>query len=204
MLRSSFCSLAVLGLFALGMAMADKTKNQIGKDKNHDKATIAKVDAEKGTITVTTKDQGGKDVEKTLSLAEGAGYFDSDAKAAKIGAFKSGDHVLITEKDGKVKELKKCKDHAQATITKVDAKKGTVAVTMKDKEGKETEKTFKLMDDAEYFDTTGRVATIDLFQSGDEVLIVETEGKIKELQKDTKVKPGDKDRTPVAKKPALK
>ena len=198
MLRSSFCSLVAFALFAVSPAMAADSKND--KDKNHDKATITKVDAAKGTITVTMKDQDGKEVEKTLQLAEGAEYFDSNAKAAKIDAFKPGDHVLITERDGKIKELKKCKDEAQATITKVDAKKGTVTVMMKDKEGKDVEKTFQLMDDVEYFDSTGRVATIEIFQSGDEVLLVETEGKIQELQKDTKAKAGDKDKTPSAKK----
>ena len=56
---------------------------------------------------------------------------------------------------------------------------------MKDRAGKEIEKTFYLTEDAEYIDSTGKVATIDIFQSGDEVLIVESEGKIKELKKDT-------------------
>jgi 3-dehydroquinate synthase class II len=200
MRRSYFCSVAVLGIFAAGLAMADESKLKNDKEKNHNKATIAKVDAAKGTIEVTSKDQDGKEIEKTLQLAEGAEYFDCNSKAVKIDAFQPGDHVLITEKDGKIKELKKCKDHAQATITKVDAKKGTVAVTMKDKQGKEVDKTFQLMDDAEYFDSTGRVAVIDVFQSGDEVLIVETDGKIQELQKDSKGKAGDKDKTPLTKK----
>ena len=76
--------------------------------------------------------------------------------------------------------------HAEATITKVDAKDGTVTVKMMDKEGKEVEKTFQLTEDVEYIDTTGRVATLDVFQSGDQVLFIESEGKIKELKKDTK------------------
>jgi hypothetical protein len=48
--------------------------------------------------------------------------------------------------------------HAEVTITKVDAKEGTVTVKMMDKEGKEVEKTFQLMEDVEYIDTTGRLA----------------------------------------------
>jgi uncharacterized protein YigE (DUF2233 family) len=201
MLRSSFGSLAVLVLFSVGLATADGTKNKNDKDKNHNKATITKVDSEKSTITVTMKDQDGKELSKTFQLAEGVEYLDSNGKVAKINAFQSGDHVLITEKDGKIAELEKCKEHSQATITKVDAKKGTVTVTMKDKEGKDTEKTFQLMEDAEYLDSTGRVATIDVFQSGDEVLILEADGKIKEMKKDTKGKLGDKEKTPLVKKP---
>jgi uncharacterized lipoprotein NlpE involved in copper resistance len=70
-----------------------------------------------------------------------------------------------------------------AKITKVDAKKGEVTVKMKDENGKETEKTFKLAEDIRYVDSTGRVAAIDVFQSGNEVLIVEADGKIKEMKK---------------------
>lgn len=125
--------------------------------------------------------------------------FDSDGKAAQIDSFQPGDHVVITEKDGKIKELKKGKEAAQAKITKVDAKKGTVTVMMKDKKGKEVEKTFQLTDDAEYADSTGRVATIDVFQSGDEVLIIESEGKIQELKKDAKGKAAANDKTPLKK-----
>ena len=83
--------------------------------------------------------------------------------------------------------------HAHATITGVDAKNGTVTVKMKDKNGKDVEKTFTLAEDVEYVDSTGRVATLEVFQSGDEVLIVEGEGQIKALKQDTKQKKtGDK------------
>ncbi len=71
----------------------------------------------------------------------------------------------------------------QATITKVDAKNGTVTVKMKDKTGKETEKTFKLEGDIRYFDSTGKAVAIDFFRSGDYVLVVEAEGNLKELHK---------------------
>jgi hypothetical protein len=76
---------------------------------------------------------------------------------------------------------------------------------MKDRNGKKVEKTFYLTEDAEYIDDTGRVATIDVFQSGDEVLIVESEGKITELKKDAKEKKtGDKDKTSADQKSGAK
>lgn len=71
----------------------------------------------------------------------------------------------------------------EATITKVDAKKGEITVKMKDKTGKEIEKTFKLAEDIRYFDSTGRVAAIDVFQAGNEVLVVEADGKLREMHK---------------------
>ncbi len=82
-----------------------------------------------------------------------------------------------------------------AKITKVDAKKGTVTVKMQSK-GEEVEKTFKLAEDIEYADSTGKVATIEIFTSGDLVLIVEADGKI------TKMKKQEKEKTP--KKPENK
>jgi hypothetical protein len=70
---------------------------------------------------------------------------------------------------------------AKATITKVDPKNETVTVKMTDKEGKEHERTFKLTGDVRYFDSTGKVVAIDWFRSGDYVLVVEEEGRLKEL-----------------------
>jgi hypothetical protein len=190
MLRASVCSLAVLALFATGLARADDSKTKSNTNKHHTQATITKVDAEKGSVTVMIKDRQGKEVEKTFQVAEGAEYFDSTGKVAKLDTFQPGDDIVITRKAGKITELRK---HAQATITKVDAKEGTVTVKMMDKTGKEVDKTFQLTEDVEYIDTTGRVASFDVFQSGDEVLFIESEGKIKELKKDTKHnKTGDK------------
>ena len=90
-------------------------------------------------------------------------------------------------------EEKKDTKQAKATITKVDTKSGTVTVKMKDKEGKDIEKTFKLAEDIVYLDSTGKAARIDLFRTGDEVLVVEQEGKLKQLKKGDK-KPGEKDK----------
>ena len=73
----------------------------------------------------------------------------------------------------------------QPTITKVNPRTGTVTVKMEDRRGKAVEKSFQLTDDIEYLDSTGRVATLDVFQCGDEVLIIEIEGKIKELKRAT-------------------
>ena len=86
--------------------------------------------------------------------------------------------------DPKDKTDKKAKE---AKITKVDAKKGTVTVTMQI-DGKEVEKIFKLAEDIEYMDSKGKVATADIFTSGDMVLIVEGEGKVTKMKKKDKAK----------------
>lgn len=79
----------------------------------------------------------------------------------------------------------------EATITKIDSKAHTVTVKMKDKGGKETEKTFKLAEAVRYVDSTGEVVAIDVFRSGDYVLILEAEGQVKEIRKAKKSGKGE-------------
>lgn len=80
----------------------------------------------------------------------------------------------------------------EATITKIDAKNHAVTVKMKDKEGKEVEKTFKLTETVKYVDSTGKVAAIDIFKSGDMVLVVEAEGQLKEMHQKKETAPEKK------------
>ena len=79
------------------------------------------------------------------------------------------------------KNADKNKNGHKATISKVDQKNHTVTLKMKDKDGKETERTFKLTEEVRYVDSNGKVAAADIFQNGDDVLVVEAEGKLKEL-----------------------
>jgi len=78
------------------------------------------------------------------------------------------------------------KKPAKATITKIDPKAHSVTVKMKGKDGKDTEKVFKLTEEVRYMDSTGRVAAADIFQNGDDVLVLEEEGHLKEIKKDKK------------------
>jgi hypothetical protein len=80
----------------------------------------------------------------------------------------------------------------QATITKIDSKAHTVTVKMKGKDGKTTEKTFKLTETVRYFDSTGKVVAVDVFKSGDYVLVLEADGQLKELRQSKGKKEGDK------------
>jgi hypothetical protein len=83
----------------------------------------------------------------------------------------------------------------KATITKVDAAKNTLTVKFKDQAGKEQEKTFELKGDVKMFDETGKVITIDAYRVGNQVLLIEREGRLMELRKDKAGgldRPGDK------------
>ena len=65
MLRTSFCAVVVLMLFAVGLVRAEEPSNA-KEAKHYVKATITKVNSQQGTITVRMKDKNGKNVEKTF------------------------------------------------------------------------------------------------------------------------------------------
>ena len=70
----------------------------------------------------------------------------------------------------------------EAKITKVDAKKHTLTVRMKGKDGKEIQKTFRLTEEVRYADSTGKVVAIDVFKNGDDVMVLEADGKLTEVR----------------------
>jgi Ca2+-binding EF-hand superfamily protein len=72
---------------------------------------------------------------------------------------------------------------ANVTITKVEPKNGTITVRMTDDKGQTREKTFQLTSDIRLLDETGRAVKIDVFESGNDALVVESEGKLKELRR---------------------
>lgn len=106
-----------------------------------------------------------------------------------LGMTTAADDKKADDKKAADKKADNKKPAAQATITKIDPKNHTVTVKMKGKDGKETEKEFKLTEEVRYLDSTGRVAAADVFRSGDYVLVVEEEGRLKEMKQDKK---GDK------------
>jgi len=82
--------------------------------------------------------------------------------------------------------------HTRVTITKIDAKKGEITVKYTDDKGKEEHETFKLTRDVKIFDETGRVAAIDVFESGDAALILAAQGQLKELRHPAEAPPGQR------------
>jgi hypothetical protein len=179
----TFCTLTLLTLLFVGMAKGDDSKKKATIDSSHGKATIVKVDAKKSTVTFKMKDHNGKEGEKTIPLTLGAAFLDSDGTSAKLDAFQPGDHVRFTEEDGKILEMKKRLKRTHATITKVDSKQRTVAVMMQDRDGKEAEKIYDVVDGTMYLDARGNAATLDTFHKDDQVRISEMHGKITELKK---------------------
>ncbi|HKD37301.1 MAG TPA: hypothetical protein VKB78_10885 [Pirellulales bacterium] len=185
--RACLCSLATLAfLWAIAVRADDPKSTTDQQGKTHLHGTVAKVDSQNDQITIQTTNKEGKQSEKTLSLDKNAEIHTSGGKTAKLSDLKPGEEVRITEHDGKVTKIS-CE--SAATITNVNAQAGTVTVKMTDENGKETTKTFHLTQDMEYVDSTGRVATLDVFRAGDRVLLVEEEGQLRGMRQPSSQSP---------------
>ena len=108
MLRAFSLTLGMLFL-ASGLALADKDKavKDQGIQGQPVEATVTNVDRENQAITVKIKDKNGQETEKVFKLTAGIKMLDSSGNAAQIGIFRSGDQVLVIEREGKLTELKK-------------------------------------------------------------------------------------------------
>jgi len=106
MLRTSLYSALALLFFAVCVMQADAQKD---KDAGPTKATITKVDPKGKTLTVKMTTPEGKEVEKTFDLTADVKFLDATGKAGTIDIFKTGDEVLLTQKDGKLTEVRQGK-----------------------------------------------------------------------------------------------
>jgi len=88
-------------------------------------------------------------------------------------------HTPAEEKKAPAKDAAKS---VAVTVVSVDAKKGEIVLKYADAQGKGQEKTFRLTDDIRFLDETGRVVKLDVFRAGQDALVVESEGKLKELR----------------------
>ncbi len=68
-------------------------------------------------------------------------------------------------------------------FSKMDPGAGTLTVKMKDKDGKPIEKTFKLTKETKGYDVDGEERELDVFRSGDQILVLSRKGEVNELRK---------------------
>lgn len=68
-------------------------------------------------------------------------------------------------------------------VVKVDAAHHAVTVRLKDAEGKEVEKTFRLSDNADVTDESGKAVGLDALEAGAAVTLVEKAGRLIELRR---------------------
>ncbi len=108
-----------------------------------------------------------------------------NGKPSNAADLKAGTKVHLTTKPDDKTVATAVESQApvpQAQIASVDAANGTVTIKRRSS-GKDIELTFDLAEDIEYLDSSGSVATIDVFTSGDRVLIVECDGEITQMKK---------------------
>ena len=178
----------VLAIVPFGFVHADNAKHKSDHDTKSIHATITKLDSQNHKLSVKTMGSDGKEQEKTLQLSKDVRYLNAAGKEAKPDSFKVGDFVCVMQRPYQVTELR---EEAVATITKVDRNAGTITLKVTGDSGKTVEKTFRLVEDSEYIDSTGRLAVLDVFQSGDDILFIEADGRIKSMRQaaDTRQRP---------------
>lgn len=126
MLKTVFCSFLALAFVAGGVLADDSKSDKEKKEKEHlkkegKKATITKVDADHGKITVKIKDDKGKTKEKTFTLTRDIFYFDSTGRVVDIDVFRNGDDIFVLEREGTLRAMQqdKKKDRSEASKKKV-------------------------------------------------------------------------------------
>jgi uncharacterized protein YigE (DUF2233 family) len=100
--------------------------------------------------------------------------------------------VLFTRATAQEDKGAKNERVTKATIIKVDAAKNTVTVRMKDKNGKEVERTIELAGSVKAFNEKGEARRVDIFREGGNLYVVEREERVYELRS-TPQRPGAKD-----------
>jgi hypothetical protein len=76
-------------------------------DERPTRGSIVGVDVNKGTVTVKIGDREGKEIERTFRLGDRFQATDEAGKAISLRVFRPGDTVRFTERDGKLRELRR-------------------------------------------------------------------------------------------------
>lgn len=189
MLRKSLLAVAVLMLPPLlgAVSAGDKKKDEKADRPHMSFGTVVKEDAANHTITVKTRGRDGKEQEKTIDLKD-VKLLGEDGKENKEGDFlknlKEGEHVLITEREGKVvsvRDLPEGPRMSMGTVVREDAAKHTITVKLRGRDGKEQEKTIDLKG-IKLIGADGKEHTEGDFlkdlKEGEHVLIARQEGKV--------------------------
>jgi hypothetical protein len=176
-LFKSFCAVIALALLMGSLRAAEKAAN----DNKPQRGEVTNVDTGAGTLTVKLRDQDGKEVEKTFKLTGEAKFYRADGQATELNAFRSGDQIVLLARKGAVSELRQAGKPVRAEILDMDPSTGTVRVKMKDENGKEVEKTYKLTGEIRYMDSLGRAATAKVFRAGDQVAVIVNKGQLQEI-----------------------
>ena len=135
MLRSFQAALTVVFLLAGGTHAADDKEKKDTAPPKTGSVTVTKVDASKRTIEVKYTDKAGKTLEKTFQLTEDVRFLDESGRVANLAVFQSGDEVLLVEREGKLREVRRAPNRAQArrvsdTVrTLIEAAEGESACT---------------------------------------------------------------------------
>jgi hypothetical protein len=105
MVRALIGGVLVAALFVGGLEARDK---QVIKEKVVHKpfrAKVVRVDGKKNVV-VLRRTVDGKEIEKRFTFHKDTRFFDHAGKTATIEVFRPGNEVMITERDGRIIEMR--------------------------------------------------------------------------------------------------
>jgi hypothetical protein len=175
MLRT--CLVTLSTLFTLSLS----DSSSLGAEKLDElEGTIAIINLQTTTVSIKSMDENGKELNETLQLLKDVKLLNANGDKVKLDSFKAGDEVTVIQSNDHVITMRKL---LRANIMKIDFQSGTIIIKMKDKNGKEVERAFRLIEDVEYVDGTGPIDAIGMFRSGDYILFVAANGRIIGMRK---------------------
>jgi hypothetical protein len=189
-------------MFLAGVCLAaEEKKAEKGDKPTKQIATVVKTDLTKHTILVKVKGKEGKEQERTIALKEDVKLIGEDGKEDKEAEFfkdlKPGEEIGIVLRGEKVVQVRDLPERAAkpgaekphrdyATVVKVLPDRHAITVRMKDKDGKEHEKTIQVKEGVKLFGEDGKedkeAEFLKELEAGEQILIVEKEGKLAELR----------------------
>jgi len=193
MLRTFFYSMVLLLPPLIGAAMAEDKKEDKPVRPQVSYGTVVKVDADKHSVTLKVRSRDNKEQEKTVELKEGVKLIGPDGKEDKEAHFlkelHAGDHVLVTEKEGKVVEVRDLPARPRGsfgTVVKVDAASHTITFKVRGRDGKEEEKTVTIKEGVKLIGEDGKedkeAHFLKELKPGELIQVTEREGKVVEVR----------------------
>lgn len=104
--RHLLCPLVALLVGGLALADEGRDRKEVDKDAPRIEATVQKPNVKEGTITVELMGKSGKEKVRTFKITRETRLLSPGGKKLTLKNFPVGTKVFITERDGKVIEMR--------------------------------------------------------------------------------------------------
>ena len=104
--RHLLCPLVALLVGGLALADEGRDRKEVDKDAPRIEATVQKPNVKDGTVTVELMGKSGKEKVRTFKITRESRLLSPGGKKLTLKNFPVGTKVFITERDGKVIEMR--------------------------------------------------------------------------------------------------